>query len=122
MVIVNAIIKKEDGVLTIKRKKDPWRGMYGLPGGHVEENESNIDALRREVKEEIGFEIDVKELDFKGSCKLNYQSNGFEVYFYLAKIVGGKEKIQIEEVEEIKWLGLNDFYDNLIVLFLPEEA
>ena len=113
MVIVNAIIKKEDGVLTIKRKKDPWRGMYGLPGGHVEKNESNVKALRREVREETGFEIEVKELDFKGSCKLNYFSKGFEVYFYFVKIVSGKEKIQSEEVEEIKWLDLGDFFDNL---------
>jgi len=68
--IVNAIILKDDKVLTVKRNQQPWRGMYWLPGGHVENDEENIDALKREIKEELGFDIEVKESDFVGRKKM----------------------------------------------------
>lgn len=111
--IVNAIILKDNKLLTIKRKIDPWPGMYGLPGGHIEEEENRIESLKRELKEEMGLEIKVNESDFLGIETLRYKSREFKIFFYKAEIVGGEEKPQKEEVEEIKWLGFNDFIQNL---------
>ena len=34
-------------------------GMYELPGGHIESNESEIDGLVREIKEELNLDIEV---------------------------------------------------------------
>lgn len=44
-------------ILMGRRNKDPNRGMLVFHGGHVEENESLEDALRREIREETGLEI-----------------------------------------------------------------
>ena len=44
-------------ILLVKQLRG--RGMWALPGGKVREKESLIGALRREVKEELGVEIDV---------------------------------------------------------------
>lgn len=111
--IVNAIIIKNNKFLTVKRNEEPWKGMYGLPGGHSKDNEGNLEALKREIKEETGFEIGVKESDFIGITKLEYQSKVFEVNFYKAKIIGGKENLQKEEVQEIKYFSLDEFKNNL---------
>ena len=48
----------EDGnkILLQNRKKDDWQG-YTLPGGHVERDESFVDAVIREMKEETGLDI-----------------------------------------------------------------
>ena len=53
----------EDGgrVLLQNRVKADWRG-YALPGGHVEAGESFVDAVRREMKEETGLEIEDPKL------------------------------------------------------------
>jgi 8-oxo-dGTP diphosphatase len=44
-------------VLLIQRAQDPYRGLYALPGGFVEIEETLEDAATRELKEETGLEI-----------------------------------------------------------------
>src|SRR5262245_15051464 len=52
-------------VLFIRRAKEPSAGRLALPGGFVNFGESAEDGLRREVREEVGVEID--RLTFLGS-------------------------------------------------------
>ena len=49
----------EDGnILLVERAKDPLKGYWSLPGGIVEAGEKLEDAIRREVLEETGLEVD----------------------------------------------------------------
>jgi 8-oxo-dGTP diphosphatase len=48
-------------VLLIKRKNEPFKGMWALPGGYVNADESLLDAAKRELKEETG--VDLNNLD-----------------------------------------------------------
>src|SRR5437016_14445008 len=42
----------------MERSNDPWSGQIGLPGGRVEKFDgSTQEALEREVREEVGFEL-----------------------------------------------------------------
>ena len=53
---VLCLIHKEDKYLLQDRIKKDWRG-YTLPGGHIEPDESIVDAVIREMKEETGLTI-----------------------------------------------------------------
>lgn len=49
----------EDLVLLIRKNRPSWQaGLLNAIGGHVEVGESDYDAIKREVKEEAGLDID----------------------------------------------------------------
>ena len=54
---VLCLVRAGDRILLQNRIKDDWRG-YALPGGHVEPGESIVDAVRREMREETGLEVE----------------------------------------------------------------
>lgn len=51
---VSAAIFRDDAVLLVQRAKPPFRGLWSLPGGHIEAGERAIDAAHRELEEETG--------------------------------------------------------------------
>lgn len=51
---VLCLIHRDNQYLLQDRVKEDWKG-YTLPGGHVEEGESIIEAVIREMKEETGL-------------------------------------------------------------------
>ena len=65
---------------------------YQLPGGHVEENEELIDAINRELKEDTGIELNIKQID-PFACTLGYykdwpeigKNRKIEIYYYEIK-------------------------------------
>ena len=60
---VGAIVLDEAGrLLLVRRGREPSRGLWSLPGGRVEPGESGPDAVRREVLEETGLQVTVREL------------------------------------------------------------
>ncbi|MCL4325385.1 MAG: NUDIX hydrolase [Candidatus Thermoplasmatota archaeon] len=68
---VDAVVcKKIDGktnILLIKRKNEPYRGSYALPGGFVEFGETVENAIVREVKEETNLVVAPKKVMYVAS-------------------------------------------------------
>jgi len=59
---VGVVILKGDKVLLVRRGKEPGRGRWGLPGGAVELGETMAQAAEREVDEECGVEIEIRDV------------------------------------------------------------
>ena len=51
------VVDARDHVLLIRRKNEPHKGAYALPGGFVDIGESVEDACRRELEEETGVKV-----------------------------------------------------------------
>lgn len=105
-IVVGAIISKGGAVLVLRRKHDDYLGgMDELPSGHVEQGESVLDALRREVKEETGLTVtQVHRLDSQfdyltGSGKKARQLN------FVVDVEDSRARIALSEHSAYCWAG-----------------
>ena len=51
-------------ILLMLRAIEPFRGQWCFPGGHIDDNEPAIDAVVREIKEEVGLQFKAKFFDY----------------------------------------------------------
>jgi 8-oxo-dGTP diphosphatase len=59
VVCVDGVYVKDAKILLLKRNVEPFKGFWHVVGGHVEENETLKEALRREFREETNLDINV---------------------------------------------------------------
>ncbi|MEM3445761.1 MAG: NUDIX domain-containing protein [Thermoplasmata archaeon] len=60
LLTADGVLIKNGKILLIRRKNEPWKGMYALPGGFVEYGERVEETVLREVKEETGLEARIR--------------------------------------------------------------
>jgi len=56
-VAVDAIIVQDNNILLIKRAVDPFKDFWALPGGGIDFDQTAVEALCLEVKEEVGLTV-----------------------------------------------------------------
>jgi mutator protein MutT len=62
LVGVGAVVVSDSKVLLVKRGHEPAKGLWSIPGGLIELGETAEAAVRREVKEETGVDVEVERL------------------------------------------------------------
>jgi ADP-ribose pyrophosphatase YjhB (NUDIX family) len=110
----SAVIVDGKKTLLGKRKNNPRKGMWDTLGGFLEGSEHPIDGLRREIREELGVEIEVE--DFLGFFmgKYIYQEIEYDTLnlAWICRIKSGEPKAN-DDISEIVWFDL----DNLPEVF-----
>lgn len=108
---LNVIIvynKNKSKILMCKRKKEPYKEKLNLVGGKVEENENEIEAAYRELKEETG--ITKEDIKLIHLMNFQYATTDMELEVYFGNL--NKEKELIEEVNKLYWIDKNsNFFD-----------
>jgi phosphoglycolate phosphatase len=111
---VGALIFDPEGkVLMIRTHK--WSDLWGIPGGKIKLNEAAEDALRREVREETGLEIDEVKFAIAQDCigsKEFYRDAHFVLLNYTCRSAGGKVTLN-DEAEEYQWILPREALANL---------
>lgn len=98
---------KEYKVLLIKRKNDPYKGSWALPGGFVDENESPDDALIRESKEEISADLE-DFFQFKTYGTPGRDPRGHTVSIVYVSFCKNKIKLKAgDDASEYSWFEID---------------
>jgi 8-oxo-dGTP pyrophosphatase MutT (NUDIX family) len=105
------VVRGEEVVVIVptRRAFDGSR-VLALPKGHIDPGETALTAAEREVREETGIEAEpVREL---GEARYWYRRDGKtipkSVTFFLFRYLGGDTEDHDDEVEEARWIGLEE--------------
>lgn len=99
---VEALIVRDGRVLLTRRGVEPRRGMWDLPGGFLEEDEEPHLALRRELREETGLEIEPGE--FLGAAIERYDRYSVLILSFAAAAPEGEPQ-PADDVAELAWFA-----------------
>jgi 8-oxo-dGTP diphosphatase len=105
----SAVILDDAGrVLLARRAVDPGAGLWDLIGGFIDEGEDPLEALRREVREELSVEVDPNE--YLGAYPDRYGEDGIFTLnlYWAARIAGGEIRLDEAELEEVAWFAADD--------------
>jgi len=120
---------KTEGVsiLLVKRKYEPFKNTWALPGGFVLEKESLEEAVARELKEETGVEVSyLEQLYSFGNPSRDPRKRIISIaYFGLINSRTYKELTAGTDADEAQWFNINQLpqlaFDHLDIISLATQ-
>lgn len=103
---VGAVVQDERGrLLVVRRGNAPARDRWTLPGGKVERGERLTEAVRRELAEETGLDVEVGEP--VGVTEVVDDARHYVIVDLRATVVGGELQAG-DDAAEVRWMGRAD--------------
>ena len=102
--VVAAIIKKGERIFATQRGYGEWKDWWEFPGGKVEPGESPVQALRREIREELDTEISADK--FLTTIEWDYPAFHLTMHCYICSLTS--EALHLNEHEAARWLGADE--------------
>jgi 8-oxo-dGTP diphosphatase len=115
-VAAGAIITRGGKVLLGRKVEDeehPLGGQWHFPGGYLEKGENPEKALKREVKEETGLEVEIEklvEVDYSGDVEPGVD-NLIRILYHVEAESGEPEAR--DDLEEVKWVDRKDVLEEI---------
>lgn len=119
---VGAVILQDNRVLLVRRGKEPLKGVWSLPGGALELGERLEEGIRREIREEVGLEVEVGPIvevferitpDERGVVRYHYV-----LIDYLCRPTGGS-LLAADDVDDARWVTLRELQNLVITAGTP---
>ena len=114
---VLCLVEEGNKILLQNRVKKDWQG-YTLPGGHIEKDESFVDAVIREMKEETG--LDIKNPKLVGVKQFPIKYGRYVVFLYKTNEYSGtlvssnEGKMEWIEYDKLKDINTVDDFEELL--------
>ena len=128
-------IKQGEKILMLNRENPEWMGCWNGVGGKLESNESPLESILREVKEETGIELNSNDVNYKGNVTWTDPKRTYfdGMYVYIAELPATyvfptpqKSDEGILDWKELSWIlshhnyGVADLQHYLGVIFEDE--
>ena len=98
--VVAAIIIKDGQVFATQRGYGEFKGWWEFPGGKMEPEESPQEALKREIREELDAEVEVREL--LETVEWDYPNFHLTMHCFICSLLS--ESLHLNEHEAATWL------------------
>lgn len=98
---VGGVAKQDGSILLVRRSKPPSEGLWSVPGGRVELGEPLAEAVRREVLEETGLEVEVGEV--AGVVERIDEGFHYVIVDYFVRVLGGALEAG-GDVRDARWV------------------
>ena len=114
-------IKNDQGQVLVQKRamcKKQWPGLWDMPAaGHVDAGEDLITACVRETEEELGIHFEKDDFKFIKEWYMPDEWELGQIYLLNTNAKIEDMTLQVEEVEEVKWLDYQDFKE---MFYSPE--
>lgn len=109
--LVAGFLEKDGKVLLLKRsmEKSLFPGCFERPGGHVDDEETDAVALKREFLEEAGLEVEVGDYYF--SYEAEAKGNMYAEQSYRVSAIGSTRVRLSPEHTEHRWVSEDELAD-----------
>lgn len=107
--VVAAVIIDNNEILCMQRNKSKYEYTsykYEFPGGKIENGETHIQALKRELQEEMSLNVEVSDNDFFLTVEHQYPDFSIKMHSYICH-VSNRKFVRREHVNHV-WLNPKD--------------
>ncbi len=109
IIVVLIFIQNTEGKFLIQKRSKIKNGKFATTGGHPKTGENSIKGILTEVKEEIGLELNSKDLQLYFSGRSDEEQVFWDDYYIKMDVPNIKNLVlQKEKVESVCWLSIDE--------------
>jgi mutator protein MutT len=109
------VLLETNDVLLLRRFNTGFAdGNYTLPGGHLDKNETYIDAVIREMREETGVILEKKDLQLAHVLHRKQDGDRIDLFFVADKWTGQPTIAEPDKCDDIQWFPIKNLPNNTI--------
>ena len=109
--VVMAVIRNSKGEFLMQKRVEAKGGDWGVTGGHPKANETPIEGIITEVKEELGLSFSKDDfIEYDSGCD---GKDCYKMYLVNKDIDLNDITIQEEELTEVRWFSMEEL-DNMV--------
>lgn len=90
-------------------------GNYGLPSGHLDPHETIRNATAREAKEEVGININPRDLELVLVQHRGSDDERIHFYFKAKKWEGEPYNVEPDKCDDVRWFPIDKLPENIIL-------
>lgn len=110
-----ALFIKNNNILLLRRKNTGFMdGMYGLPAGHIEENEPLREGTCREIREEVGVSLTPNDITLVHIMHRKGADIRLDFFFMINQWSTEPTNCEVNLCDDLQWFPLNSLPENTI--------
>ncbi len=114
-VTVHLFFFRENQILLIRRFNTGFAdGQYSVPAGHLDGNETVIDAARREAEEEVNVQIEPQDIRYSSVMHRMQGDERVDFFVNVEKWEGEPVNAEPDKCDDIRWVNVDDLPANTI--------